>query len=129
MGQLALPNLHCLTSSPYQPGEVDVIVPIFQKWKLRLREVQSLTKVTQPLIARGKDLCWFQSPVLFLSSLCTNDVEIEIGEPTLRYGCGLTKGNCILVTGNLVWGSRDRAISSSLNLKRQPSQLLLWVSH
>ena len=37
---------------------------------------------------KGKDLCWFQSPVLFLSSLCTNDVEIEIGEQTLRYGDG-----------------------------------------
>ena len=61
LGQLALPDLHCLTSSPYQPGEVDVVVPIFQKWKLRLERFSTLTKVTQPLSARGKICVGFKA--------------------------------------------------------------------
>lgn len=65
LGQLALPNLNCLTSSPYQSGEVDVVVPIFQKWKLRLREVQSLTEATQPLSARAKIYVGFKALCCF----------------------------------------------------------------
>ena len=52
------------------------------------REVQHPDQGHTAPKCEGKDLCWFQSTVLFLSRLCANDVEIEVGEQTLRYGCG-----------------------------------------